>query len=429
MTIAPGDIYDREGTALVKTEKAGESGVYADDFAYTQVLGYTTPNLTYYKDGEFTEYQNDYRLMDYYGDLLYQTTDVDGTKGASLTLTLDHELQMEVAALLAEEVGRNARGSAIVLDVKTGEILSMVSYPTFNANDLEGSFTELQSVSEELEMYYPITHKGYEVPGSIFKLVTAVSLIDHGLEDLTVTDEDGIHKEVMVSNAYQSPGDVITYEEAIKRSSNVFFAEAALELGGKSLEETAKKFLIGEELELDFGTVRSYWALDTADKAEIAATAYGQGRTLLSTMYAAMIAQTIANDGIMMEPHLLLLAQDEKGAVLKEGETAVLSEVTSKETADKITEAMLAATKAHLHVVEGDENRRIYEQYEIASKTGTGETGEKDLNNAWFVSFAPASDPKYVVVVNQCDTEKYGQNLMDTAAGIYQYLFEGKAAD
>lgn len=423
-TVAPGDIYDCMGRPIVVTTQAGEASVYADDFAYTQVLGYTTNKVTYYDNGVFTESQNDYRLMDYYGDLLYTTSDVDSTKGTSLVLTLDNDLQMQVANLLKSEMSLLSRGSAVVLDAKTGEILSMVSYPTFNANDLNSSFMELQNVSEEQEIYYPITHKGYEVPGSIFKIVTAVALLDNGYEDLTVIDQDSTVQGVKVVNAYSSPGDSITYYEALERSSNVYFATAGLKLGGKKLEETAKKFLIGENLELDFGTVKSNWDLTVTDKAEVAATAYGQGNTLLSTIYAAMITQTIANDGVMMEPHILLTAQDEHGTILKRGETKVLSEVTSKDTADKITEAMLAATDSHLNVVEGDENRQIFEKYEIASKTGTGETGEDDLHNAWFISFAPADDPQYVVVVNQCDTEKYGQDLMDTAAGIYRYLFE-----
>lgn len=427
-TIAPGDIYDRNDVLLVTTKSVGEPSVYADDYAYTQVIGYSGSKVTYYNaDGEFEQRQLEYRLMEYYDNdknYLYQTADIEGKKGCSLTLTLDHNLQIKVAELLEAEVGRDNRGSAIVMNVKTGEILAMVSYPTFNANDLQNSLVELQSVPEEKEVYYPITHKGLEVPGSIFKVVTSVALIDNGYEDLLVQDTNFTVAGKDIVNSYTSPNDMISYKEALNRSSNVFFAQAGLILGADALEETAKKFLIGETLELDFGTVASYWKIDSNNLANVADTSYGQGETLLSTMYAAMITQTIANDGIMLKPYIVAEVKNADGDVLQEGSIEMLSEVTSKSTADKIRDAMLATTISHLQVVPDSENRAIYEKYSIASKTGTAEIGEDDIYNAWYISFAPADDPQYVVVVNQCDTVKYGKDLMDTAAGIYEYLFE-----
>lgn len=426
-TIAPGDIFDRNGQALVTTDAAGKTSVYADDYAYTQVIGYTTPKINYYdSEGEFQERQIEYRLMEYYDDLgyLYKNANVDGTKGCSLTLTLDHNLQMKVAELLETEVGKDNRGSAIVMDVKTGEILSMVSYPTFNVNDLQNSLAALQDIPKEKEMYYPITHKGLEVPGSIFKIVTSVALIDNGYENLVVQDSEFNIGDKKVVNAYGSIDDNITYKEALNRSSNVFFAQAGLTLGADALEETAKKFLIGEYLELDFGSVASHWNLRENDKANLADSAYGQGETLLSTLYAAMITQTIANNGTMLKPYLVANVKDADGNVLKESTIEVLSEVTSQTTADKITDVMVQTTKDHLHAVSDSKGRESLEKYSVAGKTGTGEISEEDIYNAWYISFAPADDPQYVVVVNQCDTEEFGQDMMDTAAGIYTYLFE-----
>ena len=164
------------------------------------------------------------------------------------------------------------------------------------------------------------------------------------------------------------------------------------------------------------------------------AAAFGQGKTLFSTMMAAMVTQAIANDGVMLKPYMVsqitdsdgnLISEfvDEEGETIQIGQTQMLSEVTSKETADKVTAAMVAATEDHIRIVEGESARSVYQTYNIASKTGTGENGD-DTNNAWFISFAPADDPQYVVVVNQCNTSKYGYRMMDTAAEIYRYLFE-----
>lgn len=422
-TITAGDIYDRNHTLLVKTEKPFTDSVYTDGKAYSQILGYTEPaTITYGK--KISKVQRQYRLMEYYRDDLYKPVNIDGTKGRSLTLTLDHELQMKTKELLEREMDEKDRGSAIVMNAKTGEILSMVSFPTFDANKIDESRRWMNQADAKEEVFYPITHKGAAVPGSIFKIITSVALLDNDMEDYTAKDEAFNIGEVAIVNSYGSIGDEINYYTAIERSSNAFFANAGLAMGGDVLEETAKKFKVGEEVELDFGTINSNWDLDKSDPTDIAYTSFGQGKTLFSTIYAAMTAQTIANNGTMMKPYIVQEIIDAKGKTTKKGKPEVLSEVTGKETADKITKAMLASTDAHLSVVEGSENREIYERYSIASKTGTGENGDKEeTNNAWFMSFAPADDPEYVVVVNQCKTEKFGQNMMDTAAGIYRYLF------
>lgn len=423
-TITPGDIYDRNDTVLVENAEPGQNSIYIDDYAYSQVLGYTGPARIIYGE-EISKSQRQYRLMEYYRDQLYGTQNLDATEGNSLVLTLDHELQMKVYELLMQEVGEGNRGSAIVMDAKTAEILAMVSLPSFNANDLDSSISQMNQAPSEQEIFYPISHKGLAVPGSIFKVITAVSLLDNGLEDFTVADQSFSVEDRNVVNSYGNIGDEINYYTAIERSSNVFFARAGLELGGEKLEETAKKFMIGQDLELDLGTVSSNWGLDPEDSNDLADTSYGQGKTLFSTIYGAMEAQTIANDGIMMEPYIIKEIRTPKGRILEKGEADVLSEVTGRETADKITEAMLAATASHISVVEGEENQEIYQRYSIASKTGTGENGDQEeTNNAWLISFAPAEDPEYVVVVNQCKTQKFGQDMMDTAAQIYRYLFQ-----
>lgn len=427
-TIVAGDIYDRNGTKIVEHTKVNKSGTYLDGSLYSPLIGYVKKRSVSYIDGVIEE-DNEYsRLLEYYTTnkpYLFKNTDINDCKGCSLILNLDHELQTEVNRLLEQEMGTKARGSAIVMDAKTGELLACVSHPSYDANDLSNSLDKMNQAPKEDEVFYPITHKGAVVPGSIFKLITAVALIDNGMEDLTVLDDNFTIGNTQINNSYGSTGQMIHYDTGIERSSNVFYANAALKLGKDKMDETARKFMIGEELELDFGTMKSNWNIEENNMEQLALTGFGQGDTLFSTMYAAMLGQTIANDGVMMTPYLVREIQDASGNTVETGKTEVLSQVTSKETADKITKAMLAATKSHLGVVEGAENRTVYEEYEIASKTGTGENGdEKGTNNAWFVSFAPASNPQYVVVANQCKTDKYGQNLMDTVAGIYQYLFE-----
>lgn len=363
--------------------------------------------------------------MEYYREQLYETVNIDDKKGNTLTLTLDHQLQMKVKELLMKEMRVSDKGSAIILDAKTGEILSMISFPSWDANDLDNSITKMNHAPMEEEAFYPITHKGGEVPGSIFKIIMAVSMIDNGLESFMAKDTEFNAGPAPIRNDYGSKDEIIDYKQALIRSSNVFFAKAALEMGGKSLTETAEKFMIGKDLELDFGTVNSNWNLNPKSKSDIAYTAFGQGKTLFSTISAAQMMGAIANDGLMLTPYLVQTIGNEKNGEIYTGEPKELSQVTSKETADKVTEVLKETARSYIPAIEGRKNQEVFEKYSIACKTGTGERGDKeDSNNAWAVSFAPADDPEYVVVVNQCKTKKYGRHMLDTTAGIYRYLFE-----
>lgn len=425
-TIAAGNIYDRNQTLLVENTAPKEDSKYVDDFAYSQTLGYTGPTKIVYGT-TISSSQRDYRLMEYYRSDLYKPVNIDGTKGNSLTLTIDHELQMKVYDVMSGIMDKNDDiGSTVVLDAQTGEILAMVSFPTFNVNQIDEGLNTMNTAPEEKEIYYPMAYKNGKVPGSIFKIVTATCLIDNDMEEFQTEDTDFVVDNAHIVNSYGNKGDIIGYHDAIVRSSNVFFAQAALELGAEKMTETAKKFMIGEELELDFGTVVSNWELDEESLSELAHTGFGQGKTLFSTIYGAMTTQAIANDGIMMKPYMVQEITNAEGKTVETGKKQMLSEVTSKKTANKITKAMVDTTERHFsHLT--DSAIALCKKYEVASKTGTGENGDsQDTNNAWFISFAPADNPRYVVVMNQCKTDRFGSQLMESVMDIYQYLLEGE---
>lgn len=468
-TILPGDIFDRNGNCLVKTsvetivekdeegnekEKKEKVTSYSNGKAYSQVIGYTGPRKLLF-DGATDEViigrRNDYRLMaflddsTYWGDNgLYKNVGKSGRKGQNAFLTLDSNLQEKVYEILLEEMSdSSAQGSAVVMDVKTGEILSMVSFPTYDFNDLKKAKQQMNEDEEKtaLEPGYPVSHKASKTPGSIFKVLTAVSLIDHGMEDFLVEDTSFEVDGWRCDNAYTSQGDTIGYYQGMERSSNVFYAKAAIALGADRLNETMAKFMMvpdsdGDKnddtsLLLDFGTVEyNYQLFGTDSDAVLGQTGFGQGKTEFSTVYAAMISGAIANDGVMMQPWLVKKMVDANGAIVYLGEGKILSEATGKETADKVTESMKAAVAYTVsHHKELQEYAEIFDKYEVAGKTGTAQVGDvKELTNdtnAWFLSFAPAQDPQYAVVVNQCRSgQKAGYQMMPAAAKIYEYLFE-----
>lgn len=468
-TIFPGDIYDREGNILAETslkpvsqtdqdgnetERTLRVTSYNNAHAYSQLIGYTgkrslKPSAESV-DGVVGK-RRDYRLMafldeDYWGENgLYSTAGPDGTKGQSAVLTIDNELQLAVYDALAKEMDESdSQGSAVVLDVKNGEILSMVAFPAYDFNDLETAISNMSEDEEKtnLEPGFPVSYKNAKAPGSIFKVFMTVALIDHGMEDFMVTDTSFVVEAWKCRNSYLSVGDTIGYAEALKRSSNVYFAQAALALGADQIRETARKFMLVEDvfedadgdgkddenteyLRLDFGNVPYNWDLDVSDDI-LAQTGFGQGKTELTTVQAAMITQAIANDGVMMKPYLIKRLVDAEGKTVYEGKAEILSKATSKATADKVAEVMeRTAQYSSVHYRGLGNTSEIFQRYRVAGKTGTAENGDaEDTTNAWFISFAPADDPQYVVVVNQCKTQKAGYKMMKTVAGVYEYLFE-----
>lgn len=457
-TILPGDIYDRNQKVLAETrsltvletaangkrrEKTVRSTQYPGGRSYSQLIGYTgSHSLNALADSleEVVGKRRGYRLMAFldedngqlWGDNgLYQTVNIDGRKGQSAVLTIDDELQQAVYQALAGEMEEeDSMGCAIVLNAKTAEILAMVAFPTYDFNDLNAAIAKMNEDEQEtdLEPGFPISYKNARAPGSIFKLLTAVSLIDHGLEDYTVADESFQVDGWICNNSYTSDGKPIGYQTALERSSNVYFAHAALELGREAFEETAEKFLLTEdEILLDFGSIAYHWDLNVDDN-KLAQTGFGQGNATLSGIYAAMITEAIANDGKMMKPYLIRELIDDNGKTVYEGKAETLTRPTTVSTANKVTQAMVAAARyGSTHHKGLGNTSEIFETYQVAGKTGTAQNGDAhDTLNAWFVSFAPADDPQYVVVVNQCKTNKGGYRMMKPAAEIYSYLFRNQ---
>ena len=463
-TVLPGDICDRNGKELAKTEYKGirktrEDGntdyetvrqtSYQNAQAYSQLLGYTgcdrKLDLFAEEESNIVGERNGYRLMKFLGDESYwgedkgifSTTGADGTRGQTAVLTIDDDLQTAVYNALQNEMSTSDMGSAVVMDAKTGEILSMVSFPCeYDFSDLDAAMQKMKEDEENTntEPGYPVSYKNAKTPGSIWKVVMACALLDHDMGDFTVsntsfTDDSGweCNGSLYDSGTIQlGEGDEIGLECALNISSNVYFAKAALALGKEKLEETASGFMLEQEsdhISTDFGYVMCNWDLE--DSSLLAQTGIGQGHIGLSTVYAGMIAQAIANGGKMMQPYMVKSFINEDQKVVYEGKPEVLSNATSKSTAKKVTSYLVSTAKEICQVHGLTEAGKTMEKYAVAGKTGTAEVGENaELNNAWYLSFAPADDPQYVVVVNQCKTSKQGYEMVPVAAEIYEYLFE-----
>lgn len=395
-----GSILDRKGETLAWSKEAGGARLHSQEYASSGLIGYYS--IIYGSSG----------LEARFNDLLtHSSSPSDHKRGADVSLTLDRGLQN-----LAFEEIKDMTGSVVVLDAKTGEILALASSPSYNADKLE---EEWQQNNEKEGIFLSNAYQNPVAPGSVFKLVTSKAILEEGLEKKKVEDKGSLKVNGQTIHNFEGTAyGALSWEKGFIKSSNVYFMTMALKMGGQALDDAAKDFLLGQEIELDFTTLRSCWDLDTADDNQVAATAFGQGNTLITPLGMAMITQSIANDGKMMKPYLIKEVVDGKGKTLSQGKSQLLKKTMKPKIAKKIRSAMTKAGEAY-DLDEIGEN-----EYKIAAKTGTAQRGD-GKNNAWLVTFAPADDPKYVIVVNRLSTKKIGKTLAPVAESLYEWLLQG----
>lgn len=461
--IIMGDVYDRNHNALVTfTDVLTEDqGTYLEPYAYSQVLGYCRK-------------ADSSGLLGRYESLLRFTEKESDTKGCSLTLTLDHELQEQVYQALVDTIGENGRGSMVVMNADTGEILAMVSTPVYDASNASKEMEWMNDPERSNKVWHPLAKDGEDTaPGSTFKLISSLLMLENGMADFTTSDDltyEGNGYTIQNYSTYTSSG-TIGLKDALRKSSNVFFVKGLLRLDGleEQLTQKAKALYLGESLSLDFGNLISRWPFDEKTWSDIeqkegfqaeyerAAMLFGQSEIRMTSVQGAMLAAGIINGGKIMTPYMVESAQNSSGVTrdlsdliqkinksadfaaksdaadcLKENHKSVtslaipepvsekgtvLSTLTSKEYADQLLEMM---------------QETAIQQYGfnaslgVAAKSGTSETGQNANagNNAWMVSAAELNGTRYAICINwaKAAAGTQGKDMRVPTETIYRYL-------
>ena len=390
-----GSILDRNGKVLAKSRINGntQERIYPYGSLYSQIIGYDS---RIYGKSLLEASYNAY-LSNRYD--IHSILDISGKvagykpSGANVSLTIDHQLQTK-----AEKLMRNIKGAAVVMNPKTGEILAMVSKPDFNPNDseLESNWTNL--VESPDSPFLPRATQGMYAPGSTFKVVTAAAAVDNGMSGMTFDDKGVV--TIDGKQFHNSGGDVygsLDIKRAMTVSCNTFFAKLGTDLGFKNLKDAALSFGLEKAVPFDLPVGKSTFPYKEMSKADMASVGIGQGKILVTPLQMAMIASSIANDGIMMKPLLVKQVATVNGIVLHTGSPSELYSSVSPETSASIKDMMI-------DVVEHGtgKNARI-QGIQVAGKTGTAQnelTGKgKSKEHAWFIGFAPAGDPQVAVAV------------------------------
>lgn len=390
-----GYIFDRDGLILAEDRDAKgiQNRYYPYKNLYTHVIGYDS--RTYGKtllEAKFNDAllgKGAYSIMASTRSLL--TGDV--IVGNSLHLTIDHDLQRKCREYLG-----NSKGVIIAMNPQTGEILAMVSTPDFDSNEgqLIKKWPEL--TESENSPFLPRGTMGLYPPGSIFKLVTAAAALENGLGDSRFNDEGSImiDGKTFSNSGGQSHGEM-NMTEAMTVSSNVFFVQLSELIGAKSLLSKADKLGIGRSFEFDLPLTTS--RIGTADmgKTELAATAIGQGKLMVTPLQMTLLVSGIANGGTIMEPYLVKGISNSNRQYIAQFKPQKLYTFVDGETSAMLTNMMRQVVES------GTGKKAQLSGKDVAGKTGTAQTEKsaqgEGYDHAWFVGFAPASDPKIAVTV------------------------------
>jgi peptidoglycan glycosyltransferase len=314
--------------------------------------------------------------------------------GNNIELTLDPELQrIAYESIAASNTGR---GSAVALDPKTGEILAMVSYPSYDPNNIDERFEEIQNDPNQ-----PLLNRatqGLYPPGSTFKVLTAAAALEDGMSPQNSFVDDGTYElpGYTVTNYRNKEYGRVTFTQALVFSINAIFAKIGVEtVGAEGLVDMAQAFGYGDEYSdfplpvspSDMGPPLSEWTEGTTAQA-----AFGQGPVVSNVFQMALVAAGVANDGEIMQPRVVKEVRSPDGVILDKSAASARAQALPQNTANELSSMMRQV------VTEGNLAAAQIPGVEVAGKTGTAQNSS-GFPHSWWISFAPASDPEIAVAV------------------------------
>ena len=308
--------------------------------------------------------------------------------GADVRLTIDQRVQRVAAAALGD-----SPGAVIALNPRTGEVLAIVSAPTFDPNTLDESFAQYASMPNT-----PLLNRatqGLYAPGSTFKTVTLVAALDQRLA--TPETMFDCQDQYVIGGFAIACDPVGNYNlaHAYAWSCNASFAQLGLQVGPDRLTRYARAFGFESvppiEIAAEASLIQSDPNFIDGDIAR-AVTGMGQGQLLATPLQMAIVAATVANGGEVPPVHLFYQAWD-SDKLLADHKPGESTRIMRPETAQTVKQMMVQG------VQDGWARTAAIPGVSVGGKTGTAEVGPGQKEHAWFIGFAPAEDPIVAVAV------------------------------
>jgi len=408
-----GRILDRDGHVLATNRRDAAGGSYRvyDDASLSAPLGYASqlygsaglesawaPELLGIRDDPASRALAKFRPP--------------ASRGDDLRTSLSLALQQLAVRLLGTD-----RGAVVALDPRTGEVLAMASTPTYDASGIADPATARAAFAaaqqDPGQSLFDRAVQGRYVPGSVFKIVTAIAGFSAGsiTSATTFPQQPGAESRGLLIDGFRvvdghhlfTGTEPLDFFRATEVSCNIWYALAGLRTGGAGLDEAARRLGFGGAIPFDLPTATSQLTNGGgslpggfADEVELANAAYGQGEVLVTPLQMALVAAAVANGGVEPHPRLVTALVSPSGAV-REVPGSALGRILSAVDAATITAAMTQA-------VEGVDGRKFTAGAQVAGVTVAGKSGTAQLGgtgepNSWFIGFAPAEAPTIALAV------------------------------
>lgn len=377
------------------------------------------------------------------GTITAEVVEKEAVSGSNVVLTIDSKLQKIAEEALKDNIEKiksggfgkayEAKGgSCVVMNVKTGEVLAMASYPDYNPQSFANGISSEEWKSYSENKSYPLLNKAiqsaYE-PGSIFKMVTAIAGLESGNITLTERINDtgqyikyGEKRNCWYYTDYHTGHGPLNVIGAIEKSCNYFFYETADRMGIDTLDKYASYFGLGKKTGIELpsevsGTLASKEYVKSINSSwnpgDTINAAIGQGYNRFTPLQMTKYISMIANGGNNVDVSIIKTIQNSDGTeVSKEEINKFVNEklgLTEENNENiNLNKDHINAVKEGMKSVTSGESGTAYVRFKdfnikVGGKTGSAEAGKdsngKDIVNAWFAAFAPYDDPEIAVVV------------------------------
>lgn len=427
-----GRILAADGTVIAVSRPKGHGANlryvrhYPEGALFGHPIGYS---FMEYGDSEFEQSHN----AELVGEESEFSTILDeltgrNREGDDVVTNIDTEAQRVALADLEEQ----GFGGVVAIEPSTGAVKVLASNKPYDPNRIPEEIEKLNTNEVERPLYDRATQGQYP-PGSTFKVVTAAA----GLESGRITPETTINAPGVIideghelNNDFSKDWGEISLDTALTNSVNTWFGQLGQQVGQSQLFETMEKFGFNTIPPIDLpsdqvepsGVFSEGSLLHRNDPVDLARVAIGQERLLATPLQIAMVAAAVANKGELMKPQIWNRVVDPDGRTVKHLDPSVYSQAVSAKTAEELTTAMEGV------VNEGTGTNAAISGVSVAGKTGTAETpgnkacgGGAEENQAWFMGFAPADEPKIAIAVSVECTPEFGN---DVAAPIFADVAE-----
>ena len=417
-SVIAGSIIDRSGVILAETVDGAR--VYHPDEAVRRAAVHVVGDENGHVANSVEIFQSNYL----YGfqtslpELISSLLSGETRRGDDVTLTLDAALCVEMAGAL-EKASPSGRGAAVAMNWRTGEVLGFVSLPNFDPSGITG-----ETLADAGHPFWNRATQAVYPPGSTFKIITADAALNgiDGMENTGITCEGAFTVDGnRITDAGGAVHGQLRLEDAFRVSCNNIFARLASFLGPERMLTAAKHFGFNDNfLFRDLVVANSVYP-EKASAFATAISSFGQGEVGVTPLHMCMIASSVANGGVMMEPRLLLRVTGPGGTERVSFTSSAYRTATTQENAAYLKRCMRAV------VTGGTGTAAEVAGMTVCGKTGTAEStenGEK-INYGWFVGFNDDSDAPFAVCVlveGIADTDGGGSTAAPAAAAIFRWL-------